>query len=178
MGDEKLNFVHSLYAILVIFIAISDCVSSSEVADFKYEARQIASTQRPIASANNNSNVGASMTTVRPGATTARQGGSVVVEIQTPPTTPSNVISVINVKPADAGQTTARPIQTTARPIQTTARPIQTTARPIQTTPRPIQTTSRPIQTTARPIQTTARPIQPTTQSPNIGVTGYFYPVN
>lgn len=170
MGDEKIKVFHTLFAVLVTFIAISDCVASSEVDEIQYQARQIVPTQRPVATANNPSNVGASVTTARPGATTVRQGGSVVVEIQTPPTTPSNVISVINVKPADQGQTTARPIQTTARPIQTTTRPTQTTARPIQTT-------ARPIQTTARPIQTTARPIQPTTR-PNINVTGYFNPVN
>lgn len=166
MGYKKSICFNNLFLVLVL---INVCVTIIEVGAQTLEperkiqtsprpiqSRQLNPTQRPIA-VNNTSNVGVAVSTAKPA-----QGGSIVVEIQTPATTPSNVISVIEAKPSDPVGPTQRPIQTTARPIQTTARPIQTTARPIQTTARPIQTTARPIQTTARPIQTTARPIQTT----------------
>lgn len=109
----------SISLVLAIWLSFSSCVMCQ------------APTQRPIA-----------QTTTRPGniaVTTARPGNvaggvgnnagaNVVVEIQTPPTTPANLISVINAKPAEN-----RPIA----PGPTTRNPNVGVTVSVGTTPKP-----------------------------------------
>lgn len=124
MSVHKTKFVYN--NLIVILVVISVSVMSVELgAEYGIHARQLNPTTRPLAPGNAGNVVGVVVTTMKP----QQLGGSEVVEIQTPPTTPSNLISVINAKPAETA--TVKPIQTTARPIQTTK---PTTARPIQTT--------------------------------------------
>lgn len=206
----KSKFFHHYLVIIVIWLSISHCVNCDDV-DVDIQSRQQSiqqiqqqtqqpnqqqaqrpiqaqvqqqnqnqlATQRPIGAVHTNGNVNITVNTVKPQTTSS---GNVVVELQTPTPTSSNIISIINAKPSET--VTNRPISLTSPAsnigisvsIGTTARPIQqTTARQIQqTTARQIQvTTFRPIQaTTSRPIQaTTSRPIQATTVRPNICAT-------
>lgn len=60
--------------------------------------------------------------------------GEIVVEIQTPPTTPSNINSVVNVKPAD----NSRPISPTPKPSVRPKPPVQPTKPPGPVKPTPV----------------------------------------
>ncbi|XP_031619074.1 uncharacterized protein LOC116338134 [Contarinia nasturtii] len=153
--DKKSKFL----VIFVICLSYSSFVICDDLSSIGIQSRQQGSQQqtiqRPIDAVNTSGNVNAKVNTTKPQTTAS---GNIVVELQTPAPTPSNIISIINVKPS--GTATIRPIQTTQRPnINVNVSTSRTTARPIQTTQRPnINVNVSTSRTTARPIQTTQRP--------------------
>ncbi|XP_055299748.1 salivary glue protein Sgs-3-like [Sitodiplosis mosellana] len=176
MEETKINYFRHFLVIVVIWLSINS--SATGQTTVRPIQQQQTTTTRPI-------QPGQQQTTARPG--TGNSSGNIVVNLQTPPSTDSNILSVIVAHAAEEG--TVRPIvtaPTSSRPIvtqPTTSRPIATkptTSRPIQTQPssaKPIATnptTSRPIvtqPTTSRPIATptsTSRPIvtNPTSSRP------------
>lgn len=94
MSLKNRKFFGNFFLVLIVFLSYHQIAYT-----FDIHAKQ-APTQRPIGNA------------PPPKPAGGNTAGEIVVEIQTPPTTPSNINSVVNVKPADNN----RPISPTKKP--------------------------------------------------------------
>lgn len=173
MALKRPKSVSDFCVVLTIWLSISSCVLCQ------------APTQRPIAAATTAKpgNIGGGVTN-KPVAGNAAGAGSIVVEIQTPPTTPSNINSVINAKPAEnrpiAPQTTPRPsigVTVSSKPGVTPAKPnvgVTVSSRPGVTPAKPGVTPAKPnvgVTVSSRPGVTPAKPNVGVTVSSRPGVT-------